>query len=158
MFPKLAKSLPVCYNIVSNLYMAKKLVVNLLTFVYIFVLFLGVPTFILAEETPTPTQTPTQTPSPTGPTLTPQAPTSTSAPAAPTRTPTPKRSPTPKSSPTVTPTSSPTVTPSLTPTPTKAPGIFQKTGGPLGLGLVILGLVLLGVTGYLYKKNKVTSV
>ena len=90
----------------------------------------------------------------TSATSTPGQPTATRVPA----TPTVKRSPTPKTTPTLTLTPSPTPTLTPTPTPTPPPSFIQKAGGPLGFVLILLGIILLGVTLYIYKKKKTSSV
>ncbi|OGF98647.1 hypothetical protein A2153_04095 [Candidatus Gottesmanbacteria bacterium RBG_16_38_7b] len=137
--------------------MTKKLIFNLLSSLFIVILLLVFP-FVSYAQTETPTVSPTLAVSPTvtgtSATSTPGQPTATRVPA----TPTVKRSPTPKTTPSLTLTPSPTPTLTPTPTPTPPPSFIQKAGGPLGFVLILLGIILLGVTLYIYKKKKTSSV
>lgn len=150
-----------------------KIVIVLLTCFLFIGLFLANKRFVYSQ-TATPTEAPTPSPTTSVPT-----PTLTTAPA-PSNTPTQPPSPTPTQSsptqpiksPTRTPTkkpaqSSPTKTPALTststptptlepsPTPTPTPkSFFSSVGGkPLALFLIIAGLVVSGVSFYLYRKK-----
>ena len=117
------------------------------------IIFLSVLSETASAQSETPTTAPENTPAPTAEqsaTSTPSQPTVTSGPTA---TILPKSTPTPKASPTETITNTPT--PTLTPTP--VPTFIQKAGGPLGLILIVIGFVLLGVTFYLYRKNKLKT-